>query len=51
MGELLEGCGGYYNATEILVLTDVATKIADYECFMHLFEQGCEDFLTQSMGY
>merc|ERR1712113_416035 len=38
-------CADTFSEEEANSLLDTAEKIAHYECFLHLFEQGCMDFL------
>jgi len=38
-------CADTFSEEEQNSLLDTAEKIAHYECFLHLFEQGCMDFL------
>merc|ERR1711981_250229 len=39
-----------YTEEEDTILTDMATTIAEYECFLHLFEKGCKAFLGYEDG-
>merc|ERR1712233_30610 len=39
-------CAETFTEEEQNSLLDTAEKIASYECFLHLFEQGCMDFLA-----
>merc|ERR1712112_662275 len=43
-------CASTYSEEEQNALLDYAEKIAKYECFLHLFEQGCMDFLEPAAG-
>ena len=45
MDELASHCDGFYTDEELAILKDTATTIAKYECFLHLFEEGCMNFL------
>merc|ERR1719273_2396760 len=45
MDEATSHCEGFYTEDEVVILTDTAKTIAKYECFLHLFEEGCMDFL------
>merc|ERR1712088_216623 len=47
MDELASHCDGFYNDEELATLNDMATMIAKYECFLHLFEEGCMKFLGE----
>merc|ERR1712037_723468 len=38
-------CASTFSEEEQDSLMETAEKIANYECFLHLFEQGCMDFL------
>jgi len=38
-------CASTFSEEEQDSLMETAEKIASYECFLHLFEQGCMDFL------
>merc|ERR1712088_1053306 len=38
-------CASTFSEEEQDSLLDTAEKIASYECFLHLFEQGCMEFL------
>ena len=44
MDELASHCDGFYNDEELATLNDMATMIAKYECFLHLFEEGCMNY-------
>jgi hypothetical protein len=41
-------CADTFTEDEQNSLLDTAEKIASYECFLHLFEQGCMDFLESA---
>merc|ERR1712013_243389 len=41
-------CANTFSEEEANSLLDTAEKIAQYECFLHLFEQGCMDFLSST---
>merc|ERR1712088_463173 len=41
-------CADTFSEEEANSLLDTAEKIAHYECFLHLFEQGCMDFLSST---
>merc|ERR1712013_421174 len=41
-------CADTFSEEEANSLLDTAEKIAQYECFLHLFEQGCMDFLSST---
>merc|ERR1712193_420354 len=41
-------CADTFSEEEQNSLLDTAEKIAHYECFLHLFEQGCMDFLSST---
>ena len=47
MDELASHCDGFYTEEEVAILKDTATTIAKYECFLHLFEEGCMNFLGE----
>merc|ERR1712001_448299 len=41
-------CADTFTEDEQNSLLDTAEKIASYECFLHLFEEGCMDFLESA---
>merc|ERR1712112_216919 len=43
-------CASTFSEDEQNALLETAEKIATYECFLHLFEQGCMDFLGSAAG-
>ena len=47
MDELTSHCDEFYTGEERAILEDTATTIAKYECFLHLFEEGCMNFLGE----
>ena len=40
-----ERCGSFFQANEIVELSNAGRKIANYECFLQKFEQWCSSFI------
>merc|ERR1712059_114517 len=44
-GEYNSECDSLYTAEEMSSLLTLGQQIAHYECFLHLFEEGCTAFI------
>ena len=38
-------CGSFYKPNEKILLKDIGSKIATYECFLQKFEQWCSEYI------
>ena len=38
-------CGSFYNPNEQLLIKEIGSKIATYECFLQKFEQLCSEYI------